>query len=74
MTGAGAGVAGRGRGRKERSMAAMEMSPVGSGESIWKDSMEMVPAGQRAAQSPQRMQRVSSLSMTDPARVPSSSV
>ena len=33
----------------------------------------MVPAGQRAAQSPQRMQRVSSFNMTEPAMTPSSS-
>src|ERR1039457_17289 len=62
-----------GLGRNERSMDSMEIRPVGSAERRLKDSMVMVPAGQRAAQSPQRMQRDSFLSMADPLMTPSSS-
>src|ERR1039458_6777549 len=59
--------------RNGRSIDSMEIKPVGSAERRLYDSMVMVPAGQRAAHSPQRMQRDSSFSMTDPAITPSSS-
>src|ERR1035441_3907347 len=59
--------------RNGRSIDSMEINPVGSAERRLYDSMVMVPAGQRAAHSPQRMQRDSSFSMTDPAITPSSS-
>ena len=59
--------------RKKRSMDSPEIRPVESAERRLYDSMVMVPAGQRAAQSPQRMQRVSSFSMAEPVMTPSSS-
>src|SRR5271157_5143132 len=59
--------------RSGRSMDSTEIKPVGSAETRLKDSMVMVPAGQRAAHNPQRMQRDSSLSIAEPAITPSSS-
>src|ERR1039458_4318778 len=55
------------------SMASIEINPVRSAEASLYDSMVMVPTGQRAAQSPQRIQRVSSFSMAEPVTMPSSS-
>src|ERR1035438_10646950 len=48
--------------RNGRSMDSTEINPVGSAETRLYDSMVIVPAGQRAAHSPQRMHRDSSFS------------
>src|ERR1017187_2878461 len=53
--------------RNGRSMDSTEINPVGSAETRLYDSMVIVPAGQRAAHSPQRMHRDSSFSMPDAA-------
>src|SRR5271169_1657977 len=60
-------------GRSGPSIDSIEINPVRSAEARLYDSMVMVPTGQRAAQSPQRIQRVSSFSIADPVTMPSSS-
>src|ERR1019366_2498348 len=52
------------------SMASIEISPVGSAGTRLYDSMVMVLTGQRAAHSPQRIQRVSSFNMAEPVTTP----
>ena len=54
-------------------MDSTEINPVASAEARLYDSIVMVPTGQRAAQSPQRIHRVSSFSMAEPVTIPSSS-
>src|ERR1035438_9827165 len=53
-------------------IAAIEINPVGSAGIRLYDSMVIVPTGQRMAQRPQRMQRVSSFNMAEPVTMPSS--
>src|SRR5579862_9346224 len=62
-----------GREHKGRSMDSTEINPVGSADKRLNDSMVIVPAGQRAAHSPQRMQRDSSFNIAEPVMTPSSS-
>src|SRR5208337_1422150 len=54
-------------------IAATEINPVGSAGTRLYDSMVIVPTGQRMAQRPQRMHRVSSFNMAEPVTMPSSS-
>src|SRR5207245_2439288 len=54
-------------------IAATEINPVASAGMKLYDSIVMVPTGQRMAQRPQRMQRVSSFSMAEPVTTPNSS-